>query len=344
MAFDRDLGVALLRAAGPRRARAWSGWDMMAATGARGLRLLRESDTFGGVLFTEANPEAESVLRANCEGTPGTVVLRSDARRVPSAAPFDYVDLDPYGTPAPFVSAALAAVRPGGLLAVTATDMMVLAGAQPSACVRRYGASPVHGRLGPEGGLRILLAYVARCARSNDLLIEPVLSYVHDHHVRAYLRVEEHGRSSDPVRAIDPTSWNGPPLGDRGRFGPMWLGPLFDPDLVRSLLVPPSAAEPRRLASFLGHLREEVEVDVPFYYESNSLARDLGLPYPPSREHLLAELRAAGFRAARTHVRPEGFRTTASRDEVERAARAPARPSPRTPGSGRTSAPPEGSP
>jgi tRNA (guanine26-N2/guanine27-N2)-dimethyltransferase len=344
MALDRDLGVALLRAAGPAPPGAWSGWDMMAATGARGLRLLRETGVFSGMTFTEANPEAESVLRANAAGSPTAVVVRSDARRVPSAAAYDYVDLDPYGSPARFVAPALAAVRPGGMLGVTATDMMVLAGAQPAACVRRSGASPVRGRLGPEGGLRILLAYLARCARANDLVIEPVLSYVHDHHVRAYVRVVEHGRSPDPVRAIDPAAWEGPPLGDGGPFGPLWLGPLFDPEIVRSLVVPPSAAEPRGLASLLDHFREEIEVDVPFYYESNSLARHLRLAHPPPRERLVTVLRAAGFRAARTHVRPEAFRTTAPRDEVHRAARAPPRASPRTPGSGRRSAPREGSP
>lgn len=36
---------------------------------------------------------------------------------------YDAVDLDPYGTPAQFLDAAVQAVAEGGLLMVTATDM-----------------------------------------------------------------------------------------------------------------------------------------------------------------------------------------------------------------------------
>ena len=41
---------------------------------------------------------------------------------------FDVIDLDPYGTAAPFLDSAVQAVKDGGLLCVTCTDMGVLAG------------------------------------------------------------------------------------------------------------------------------------------------------------------------------------------------------------------------
>lgn len=42
----------------------------------------------------------------------------------------DVVDLDPYGTAAPFIDAAIGCISDGGLLCVTCTDVAVLAGAQ----------------------------------------------------------------------------------------------------------------------------------------------------------------------------------------------------------------------
>ena len=39
----------------------------------------------------------------------------------------DVIDLDPYGTAAPFIDAAVQCVNDGGLLCVTCTDMSVLA-------------------------------------------------------------------------------------------------------------------------------------------------------------------------------------------------------------------------
>jgi len=321
MAGDRDLGVALLQAYSTVRPRPRSGWEMTAATGVRGLRLLVEAGPFERFTFTEANPEAAEILSENVRSRPEARAIRSDARGVPDGAPFDYVDLDPYGTPAPFLPAAIEAVRPGGLLAVTATDMMVLAGAQPSACERRYGARPVRGRLGPEGGLRILLAYLARAAREHGRSVRPILCYVRDHHVRATVEVGGPDSALDPVGRIDPTSWPGPSVGGPGPYGPLWLGPLFDHDLVPTLRVPLTAARPREAQRFLERIREEVTTDVPFYYEANTLAAVLDLAEPPGLARLLSALRDEGHRAARTHARPEGFRTDAPRLEVEALAR-----------------------
>ena len=318
MAADRDLGVALARALGSGTPGRWSGWEMTAATGVRGLRLLSESGAFGSFAFTESNPDACAILRENVARFPGARARCADARTVPDDAPFDYVDLDPYGSPAPFASTALASVRPGGVLAVTATDMMVLAGAQPAACVRHYGARPVRGRLGPEGGLRILLAYLSREAESLGREVRPLLAYARDHYVRVALRVRERSAEAPPVGVIEPDRWDGPSVGDRGPYGPLWLGPLFDPELVARLAAPEGAAHPHEVGRFLSTIREEVTVDRPFYFEANVLASHLDLAAPPSLRTVEVGLRALGFRFARTHARPEGFRTDAPRGTVER--------------------------
>jgi tRNA (guanine26-N2/guanine27-N2)-dimethyltransferase len=290
---------------------------MTAATGVRGLRLLHETRAFGAFAFTEANPEAFRVLSENVRRFLGARAIAGDARTVPSGAPFDYVDLDPYGSPAPFVPTALASVVTGGVLAVTATDMMVLAGAQPSACLRKYGARPVRGRLGPEGGLRILLAYLAREARSLGRSIRPLLAYSRDHYVRAYVEVSDGTDALVPVDLIDPERWTGPSVGDHGPYGPLWLGPLFDAERVAAMQVPEGAARPTEVERFLERLREEVRVDRPFYFEANVLAHRLHLRAPPSLRAVTEGLRGRGFRVARTHARPEAFRTDAPRTEVE---------------------------
>jgi tRNA (guanine26-N2/guanine27-N2)-dimethyltransferase len=317
MAGDRDLAVAFARALPSLDRRARTGWEMMAATGVRGLRLLQESGAFGTFTFSEANPEAYQVLCENVSRFPGACAVEGDARRAPEGSPFDYVDLDPYGSPVPFVRTALASVRPGGTVAVTATDMMVLAGAQPAACARRYGARPVRGRLGPEGGLRILLAELAREAESLDRSVRPLLSYSRDHYVRAYVEVGGRSTQPTPVGVIDPEHWEGPWVGDRGPYGPLWLGPLMDAELVSRLKTPDGAARAREVGPFLARLQEEASVDRPFYFEANVLAARLRLGSPPSLRAVQEGLRSLGFRVARTHARPEGFRTDAPRSAVE---------------------------
>jgi tRNA (guanine26-N2/guanine27-N2)-dimethyltransferase len=320
MGWDRDVGVAFARA-WAREPRSLTGWEVTAATGIRGLRLLGETGAFSTFTFTEANDAAFAVLSANVEGRAGALAVHTDARDPPAPGSFDYVDLDPYGSPLPFLAGALRATRTGGILAVTATDLSVLAGAQPAATERRYGAVPVRGRLGPEGGLRILLMSLAVEARRTDRAVRPLLAYVRGHYVRAYVGVCPPTEGPDPIGSIETDRWTGPPLGAGSHHGPFWLGSLGDRGLAARMVPPPGASAPAEVARFLDRYREELTVPQPFYYEPNSLAHRLGLVRPPAVEPLRRALVDAGFRAVRTHVRPEGLRTDAPRSEVDRVAR-----------------------
>ncbi|RSL90101.1 hypothetical protein CEP52_014702 [Fusarium oligoseptatum] len=91
---------------------------------------------------------------------------------------FDVIDLDPYGTAAPFFDAAVQSVRDdGGLLCITCTDSAVWAG--HSYCEKTfalYGGIPIKGLHSHEAGLRLVLNAVATSAARYGLSIEPLLS------------------------------------------------------------------------------------------------------------------------------------------------------------------------
>lgn len=53
---------------------------------------------------------------------------------------FLIVDIDPYGSPAPFIDAAVQSVADGGMLMVTCTDMAILCGNHSETCYAKYGA------------------------------------------------------------------------------------------------------------------------------------------------------------------------------------------------------------
>jgi len=330
MALDRDLHVAVATASSGTRAGGGRGWEMLAATGVRGLRVLVESGALVSLLSTDAGGPASEVLGENARryGDRGASALRWDARRTAPGGPFDLVDLDPFGSPLEFLDAAFDGLAPDALLSVTATDMIVLAGVDRASTRRRYGAEPVTGRLGPEGGLRILLATLAARAAARGRGIHPLLAYVHDHYVRVYARIGAPD-GAPPVGTIEPGRWDGPAVGAPGPVGPMWLGPLFDRGFAERLRVPASAARPVELARLLGRFVDESVADVPFYYEPNLIARDAGLAAPPPTDRLVEALRERGHASGRTHAREGAFRTRARREEVYEVARVLAqRPNP----------------
>lgn len=60
--------------------------------------------------------------------------------RMPYETRFDVVDLDPYGSAAGFLDAAVQSVTDGGLLAVTCTDSGVLCGNHVEVGLAKYGS------------------------------------------------------------------------------------------------------------------------------------------------------------------------------------------------------------
>ncbi|KAM5348155.1 hypothetical protein ACJ41O_007979 [Fusarium nematophilum] len=110
---------------------------------------------------------------------------------------FDVIDLDPYGTAAPFFDAAVQAVRDdGGLLCITCTDSAVWAG--HSYCEKTfalYGGIPVKGMHSHEAGLRLVLNAVATSAARYGLAIEPLLSLSIDFYTKFFIRVTKSPQS-----------------------------------------------------------------------------------------------------------------------------------------------------
>ena len=103
---------------------------------------------------------------------------------------YDVIDLDPYGSAAPFVDAAMQSIANGGLLAVTCTDMAALGGSHPETCYGRYGAMPIQ-RAGylQELALRILLYHLSVVAGRYGRTIRPVLSVGMAFYCRVFVEV-----------------------------------------------------------------------------------------------------------------------------------------------------------
>jgi tRNA (guanine26-N2/guanine27-N2)-dimethyltransferase len=102
------------------------------------------------------------------------------------------IDLDPYGSPSQFLSAAVSSVLDGGLLCVTATDMSILCGNFPEVALGKYSAIPVHGcNARVEMGLRTLLHTIAVEAAKHRRAITPLMTLSLDFYARIFVRVHE---------------------------------------------------------------------------------------------------------------------------------------------------------
>ncbi|KAF8636686.1 hypothetical protein AX17_003491 [Amanita inopinata Kibby_2008] len=130
--------------------------------------------------------ELPGKIRVN-EGDACTLMYnhREEKKRV------DVVDLDPYGTAAPFLDAAIQSVNDGGLLCVTCTDLAVLATTNyPEKCFSNYGGVSLKAEYCHEAALRLVLHAISTTASRYGRYIQPLLSLSIDFYVRVFVRVQ----------------------------------------------------------------------------------------------------------------------------------------------------------
>jgi tRNA (guanine26-N2/guanine27-N2)-dimethyltransferase len=183
---------------------------------------------------------------------------------------WDVIDLDPYGSAAPFLDAAVQAVESGGMLCVTCTDMAALGGSHPETAYGRYAALPIQSaKYLQELALRILLYTISVSAARYGRTIKPILSVGMAFYVRVFVEIRDdkkgvkdlslnignvyqssqcssfvvlpHGQMGGSKgniyqsQRLTPSAC--PETGSHFKIGgPLWLGPLHDQDVVKTAL------------------------------------------------------------------------------------------------------------
>ncbi|MEM0121034.1 MAG: hypothetical protein QW688_06330 [Thermoprotei archaeon] len=327
----RDISVGIVGALGSSP----SVLDAMCGVGARGLRIAVESNA-SEVVINDVNPDALELayMSVKANGVVGKVHIESVGAHALCAAydyreGFDYVDVDPFGSAAPFVPAALLAVKRGGVLGVCSTDAANLCGNRPEALYRLYFAKNTYTLGVKEAGLRILVGYVVRVAATMGFAALPLLCYHYGDYFRCHFKLSRTSSvAQDLMKQIgylhhcfDGLEYLGSAVcGKCGRLpeaGPLWTGRLTSGDFLRAVQARVGVVESQscvRATNLLQTLSIEDDVTLP-YISVHRLVKGLGVS-PPSTQRLIMRLRAQGYAASATHFDPKGIKTDAPLNQV----------------------------
>jgi tRNA (guanine26-N2/guanine27-N2)-dimethyltransferase len=252
---------------------------------------------------------------------------------------FDAIDIDPFGSPAPFLDSAISAIRDGGLLALTATDMAPLCGVHPKACIRKYGGKPLRTEYCHEIALRLLIASTAATAAKHEIGVYPLFSHSTDHYVRFYA-VLRHGaqKADETLKQLGyilhcfnclhrETVHKNVLLGHDGKCpncgskmdyaGLVWLGKLADEKFCTLM---ENEAERRklklktRIRKILALVKNECSAPAT-YYVLDKICSKMGLSVP-SLGALVEALKGKGFKTSLTHFNPKGVKSNAPIAEI----------------------------
>ncbi|HDO19442.1 MAG TPA: tRNA (guanine(10)-N(2))-dimethyltransferase, partial [Thermoplasmatales archaeon] len=319
MEFCRDVTILVVQWLVNKSNRQIRILDGLSASGIRGIRIAREVDGDFTVTLNDWNENAIELIKRNLEynNIRNADIRCENINSLLCRERFHYIDIDPFGSPVPYLDIAIRAVLPHGIIAVTATDTATLCGVYPKTCIRRYGAIPMHFWAMHEIGLRILIGYICREAAKYDRSIEPVLSYATDHYMRVYVKVERGARRADRcLENVKKVEIEDLKLNKR-EAGPIWTGRLHDKVAVlelKKILRQKELGTSRDIEKLLDRALEEADMPM-LFYTVDVLAKHFKVS-PPKMNRIMKKLEIEGYRVTRTHFSDSAFKTDAPREII----------------------------
>lgn len=315
MKLNRDVAVWIVKMLKPRNICLG-----MEASGIRAVRMTLEAGCLN-ITANDAGKDAFDAMKKNIElnNVENSVTASNkDINYLLSEGNlYDYIDIDPFGTPVYYAENAIKSLAENGILAVTATDTSCLCGRFVKACLRKYGSRPLNNEFNKETGLRILVYAMQAFGFKHGKALFPLFVHSSNHYMRAYLRCNASETALNAVKegqgyilycpkCLHRMASNSPEgiccSSQMEYAGPLWLGKLWDEELASSFdLIP--------------YIQEESKIDVPWHFDSHRLAKLAG-KQAPRQVILINSLKEHGFKASRTHFKPEGIKTDASVKDI----------------------------
>jgi tRNA (guanine26-N2/guanine27-N2)-dimethyltransferase len=311
MKFDRDLSEIIVSILKPKKI-----CDCLAASGVRGLRyksILENAE----VIVNDKNPKAVELMKKIAKlNKLGVRIENKDANILLLEEKFDFIDIDPFGSPIYFLDSAAKSIKNNGIIAMTATDTAPLCGTSPLTCLRRYGIKSFRVDFSKELGLKILISAIIKNFAKYDQAFIPIFSYYRRHYFRVFGRIERGaGKANKLLKQFNYLSYCSK-CGFRKEgilnkceycnsktelIGPIYYGDFASKEFCNKIIK-------KTKSEFVKIIRDE-QGYLP-YYEIHKLCK-LNKKQPKRMEELLEKLEGK-----KTHFSPTGMKTKKSLEDI----------------------------
>lgn len=348
MILNRDLSIVVLNAfTNLHLLKGVIALDALAGTGVRGLRYVKEIANVEKSLINDIDPNAYKLMLKNVkinELEHKVEVFNKDANILMNELKIEkvkvnIVDIDPFGTPIPFLQSALWLITRNGILGVTATDMAVLTGKHSHALLRKYRVIGFKTDFKKEFAARVLISTIAFRAAEMDKVIIPLFTISTDHYVRVFAMIEKGGRKASEMikkgigyilyctkcgfrKVITYTNSEEELIcsyckSKLSKLGPLWIGNLYDEEMVikslNSLNTFTYMQSYNKLIKLFKIVSQEYRINN-IYYSLPEICSKVKLNIPKISS-VIKCLKEKGFETSRTHMDSQAIKTNANHKE-----------------------------
>ena len=335
MEHNRDISVLLLNCSDKKNMQIAL---PLAGTGVRGIRFLLElnKNKIENISFNDYSKDAIKSIKNNLsmnktmkisdfqafnklnisiKNNKKIKIYNEDANLfLLKSTGFDYIDIDPFGSPNFLLDSAVKRVSREGILSVTATDTAALTGTYTNVCRRKYWAEPLRNELMHEIGLRILIRKIQLVGSQYEKALIPIFSYFKDHYFRVFFRCVKGKKDVDKG------------IGQHGFFdnaGPLWLGKLWDNKLVnkmyQSIKKGPLSKNVNKknqnvvydkgLIKFIKRVKDEAKINTVGFYDVHKLVKRNKIKKIPKKEETIKKIKKKGYKVSETHFSDKSLRS-----------------------------------
>ncbi len=344
MELNRDISILALQTFQKRENRQLDVCDLFGGSGIRGVRYKNEICGINKVSINDISPTANEFEKINIELNDledidifqhdASIFLRNNRGK------FDIIDIDPFGTPSPFLDSAGYSARKNSLLCVTATDTSALCGTYKEPCIRKYNAKPYKSEYCHENGIRILAGFVALTLAKYKKYIDIKLSHSTEHYMRLYIEVLKGSKATDEslnnigyishckeclyretskglaTSTLDVCPECGAKL---IQTGPLWLGKIQDGEFIKEMIAESENKKlntKKELLKLLESCLKEAESE-PTFYDIHAICRVLKIS-APKLDLVIEEIQKQGYDVVKTHYNPLGIKTKMPIAEIKK--------------------------
>lgn len=320
--------------------------DAFCASGIRGIRYSKENENVKSITFLDWSKNCISLAKKNAKKNKVAKAkfVEGDVNRwlmEPEATGgINFVEIDPFGTPAPHLYPVFSAMQKHKefYLSATATDTAVLCGHETKACLKNYHSKNLNNEFTHENGLRILLKRVAEAAAEFNFGTTPLFCISDRHYLKVLVKCDNSAIGADEsvaqfgyVSYCNSCAWMA--SGKRAEYrcarcgkateigGQVWLGETSDKAFVKkmaALNAKRDYADKKEITNVLAKVGAEQGLPIG-YYDIHRICKRLGTGGVPKFDLVLAELEKRGFKTVRPHYSDTAVKTDAGIEEVEKA-------------------------
>lgn len=320
--------------------------DALGGIGSRGLRVAVEVPKVSHIYINDINQLAIAAAKKSailnnvdekCFFSINEVCKFLISRPTERNKRFTIIDLDPFGSPSPFIDCVLRSIEDEGLISITATDTAVLSGIYQAVCLRKYFGLSINNTYSNEVATRLLISSIALIAARLGISLSPIFVHSNRHYFRVFLQISLSNSKANKV--FDNLGYirHCFKCGERSftfiyseeicprcnsklnTAGRLWIGNLFNKNIISHLLKKyldnlKDDKKNKKIKQIFNTSLEELD-NIPYYFSVDELGSMLKAS-PKKLNEIIDQIISSGYIASKTVFRSTGLKTNASMAEI----------------------------